>query len=422
MTHFSYRNGELYAEDVPLSRIAEAAGTPVYVYSTAALTDAYTQFAGAMSDAGLNARVCYALKANSNIAVIRTLADLGAGADVVSGGELERALAAGVAAEDIVFSGVGKTEAEMRQSISAGIGQFNIESVPELELLSKVARSMNAEVDIAIRVNPDVDAITHRKITTGKQENKFGLDITRAPELYAKARDLGGLRPVSVAVHIGSQLTSVTPFEAAFARVAELVRDLRSTGYDIRKIDLGGGLGIDYGDGAPPPVSAYAQAVARTVGDFDCEVIFEPGRYIAGPAGILVTRVIYAKEAEVRRFAIVDAAMNDLIRPAMYDAVHRTEPVRERSRDAEIVDWDIVGPVCETGDTFASGCRLPHLEAGELLVMRDAGAYGAVMSSVYNSRALVAEVLVNGDDFAIVRERQEPATFLGYETFAGWQK
>ncbi len=421
MTYFSYRNGEMHAEDVALSRIADTAGSPAYVYSVAALTDAYARFSGALTGAGLNARVCYAMKANSNIAVLRTLADLGAGADVVSGGELDRALAAGIAARDVVFSGVGKTDAEMRQAISAGIGQFNIESVPEMELLSSVAQSMNEEVDVAIRVNPDVDAITHRKITTGKQENKFGLDIERAPELFARARDLGGLRPVSVAVHIGSQLTSLSPFEAAFARVAELVGELRGAGFDIIKLDLGGGLGIDYGDATPPPVEDYAKVVARTVGGLDCELIFEPGRYIAGPAGILVTRVIYAKEAEARRFAIVDAAMNDLIRPAMYDAVHRTETARERAPDAEILDWDIVGPVCETGDTFATGCRLPHLETGELLVMHDAGAYGAVMSSVYNSRALVAEVLVNGDEFAVVRARQEPATFLGYETLADWQ-
>lgn len=421
MTHFEHRNGELFAEDVALSRIAEAAGTPVYVYSAGALTEAYRRFADALDGAGLNARICYAMKANSNIAVIRTLADLGAGADVVSGGELERVLTAGIAAQDVVFSGVGKTEAEMRQAITAGIGQFNIESVPELELLSVVARSMNTEVDVAIRVNPDVDAVTHHKITTGLEENKFGLDITRAPDLYAKARDLGGLRPVAVAVHIGSQLTSLDPFEAAFSRVAELVHQLRGTGFEITKLDLGGGLGIDYGDATPPPVEDYAQVVARTVGDLGCEIMFEPGRYIAGPAGVLVTRVIYAKEAEARRFAIVDAAMNDLIRPAMYDAVHRTETVRQRPEGAEIVDWDIVGPVCETGDTFAKGLHLPHLEAGELLVMRDAGAYGAVMSSVYNSRALVAEVLVKGDSFAIVRERQEPATFLGYESLADWQ-
>lgn len=421
MSKFEYRDGEMYAEEVPLSRIAEVTGTPVYVYSAGTLTEAYTRFAGALANAGLNARVCYAMKANSNIAVIRTLADLGAGADVVSGGELDRALAAGISAEDIVFSGVGKTPNEMRRAIAAGVGQFNVESAPELELLSHVATSANAEVDIAIRVNPDVDANTHHKISTGRQEDKFGIDIARAGEIYALAASLPGISPVSVAVHIGSQLTDVSPFRAAFARVAELVVELRAAGHDIQKLDLGGGLGIDYGEQTPPPVEDYATVVAQTVGGLGCELMFEPGRYLAGPAGILVTQVIYAKEAEARRFAIVDAAMNDLIRPALYDAVHRIEPAREPAPGTEQHLWDVVGPVCETGDTFAKGCELPALTDGELLVIRDAGAYGAVMSSVYNSRALVAEVLVRGDAFAIVRERQEPATFLGYESLADWQ-
>lgn len=421
MSMFEYRNGEIYAEDVPLSRIAEVAGTPVYVYSAGMLTKAYTRFAGALDAAGLNARICYAMKANSNIAVIRTLADLGAGADVVSAGELDRALAAGVQPENIVFSGVGKTPNEMRRAIAAGIGQFNVESVPELELLSHVAASAGATVDIAIRVNPNVDANTHHKITTGRQEDKFGIDITRAQEIYALAASLPGIAPVAVAVHIGSQLTDVAPFRAAFARVAELVGELRAAGHDIRKLDLGGGLGIDYGSQTPPPVEDYVAVVAETVGALDCELMFEPGRYLAGPAGVLVTQVIYAKEAEARRFAIVDAAMNDLIRPALYDAVHRIEPAREPAANTERHAWDVVGPVCETGDTFAKGCKFPALIPGELLVIRDAGAYGAVMSSVYNSRALVAEVLVRDDAFAIVRERQEPATFLGYESLADWQ-
>jgi diaminopimelate decarboxylase len=421
MSNFEYRNGEMYVEGVALSRIAEVAGTPVYVYSAGALTEAYTRFSGALTAAGLNARVCYAMKANSNIAVIRTLADLGAGADVVSGGELERALAAGVNSSDIVFSGVGKTPGEMRQAIAATIGQFNVESIPELEMLSHVASSMGAKVDIAIRVNPDVDANTHHKISTGRQEDKFGIDIARAVEIYARAAELPGIAPVSIAVHIGSQLTDVAPFRAAFARVAELTKELRAVGHNIHKLDLGGGLGIDYGEQMPPPVEDYAAVVAETVGDLGCELTFEPGRYLAGPAGILMTQVIYAKEAEARRFAIVDAAMNDLIRPALYDAVHRIETVRESATDSALQDWDVVGPVCETGDTFAKGCLLPALSEGELLVMRDAGAYGAVMSSVYNSRALVAEVLVHGDSFAVVRARQEPATFMGYETLADWQ-
>lgn len=421
MSYFTDRNGELHAENVALSKIAEAVGTPVYVYSSAALRDAYTRFAGALAGEGLNARVCYAMKANSNIAVLRTLAQLGAGADVVSVGELERALAAGIAPEHIVFSGVGKTRTEMRRAITTGIGQFNVESMPELEALSDVAREMDAQVDIAIRVNPNVDANTHHKISTGRQEDKFGIDIARASDVYEFARGLPGIEPVSIAVHIGSQLTDLAPFRAAFAHVAALVGELRGAGFDIRKLDLGGGLGIDYGPVAPPSVEDYAKVVAETVGGLDCELMFEPGRYIAGPAGVLVTQVIYAKEAEARRFAIVDAAMNDLIRPALYDAVHRIETVRIPEAGEGLLDWDIVGPVCETGDTFASGCQLPHLKAGELLVMRDAGAYGAVMSSVYNSRALVAEVLVRDEHFAVVRERQEPATFLGYETLADWQ-
>lgn len=421
MSQFEYRNGEMYAENVPLSRIAEVAGTPVYVYSAGTLCAAYTRFANALEAAGLNARVCYAMKANSNIAVIRTLAELGAGADVVSGGELDRARAAGVAGADIVFSGVGKTPDEMRRAIAAGIGQFNVESVPELELLSQVAASAGATVDIAIRVNPNVDADTHHKISTGRQEDKFGIDIARAAEIYALGASLPGISPIAVAVHIGSQLTSVAPFRAAFARVAELVGELRAAGHDIRKLDLGGGLGIDYGSRTPPPVEDYVAVVAETVGALDCELIFEPGRYLAGPAGVLVTQLIYAKKAEARRFAIVDAAMNDLMRPALYDAVHRIQPAREPAPDAVWHDWDVVGPVCETGDTFAKDCKLPDLADGELLVIRDAGAYGAVMSSVYNSRALVAEVLVRDDAFAIVRARQEPATFLGYENLADWQ-
>lgn len=421
MSSFEYRNGELHAEGVALSRIAEVAGTPAYVYSSAALTDAYTRFANALAATGLNAQICYAMKANSNIAVIRTLADLGAGADVVSGGELDRALASNVDAAKIVFSGVGKTPGEMRQAITAGIGQFNVESVPELEMLSHVAAALGAEVEIAIRVNPDVDANTHHKISTGRQEDKFGIDIARAGEIYARAAALPGIAPVSVAVHIGSQLTDVAPFRAAFARVAELVRELRAAGHDIRKLDLGGGLGIDYGGQTPPPVEDYVAVVAETVGHLGCELMFEPGRYLAGPAGVLLTQVIYAKEAEARRFAIVDAAMNDLIRPALYDAVHRIETVHQPAEGIELHDWDVVGPVCETGDTFAKAVQMPALSEGELLVMRDAGAYGAVMSSVYNSRALVAEVLVNGDSFAVVRERQEPATFLGYESLADWQ-
>lgn len=419
MTQFEYRNGELHAEDVPLSRIAEAVGTPVYVYSETGLTDAYRRFADAFEDAGLDARICYAMKANSNLAVIRALAACGAGADVVSGGELTRALAAGIDPTEIVFSGVGKTAAEMRQAIAAGIGQFNVESTPELERLSDIATAESATVNIAIRVNPDVDADTHHKISTGRHHDKFGIDIGQAREIYARAATLPGIAPTSVAVHIGSQLTDLSPFRDAFARVAELVRELRADGHDITTLDLGGGLGIDYGQGTPPDPRDYAAVVAETVGDLGCTLVFEPGRFLAGPAGVLLSEVIYVKDTGTRRFAIVDAAMNDLVRPAMYEAHHEIMSVR--APDGESRTYDIVGPVCETGDTFATGRDMPTLAAGELVVIRDAGAYGAVMASGYNSRPLVAEVLVQGDRFSTVRARQDVAAMLAQEALADWQ-
>jgi diaminopimelate decarboxylase len=426
MTHFEYRDGELHAEDVPLSRIAEAVGTPVYVYSETALTDAYQRFAGALAEAGLDARVCYAMKANSNLAVVRALAACGAGADVVSGGELARALAAGVEPAEIVFSGVGKTADEMRQAIAAGIGQFNVESVPELERLSEVASASGAMVNVAVRVNPDVNADTHHKISTGRHHDKFGINIDRAREVYARAAALPGIAPNAVAVHIGSQLTDLSPFRAAFTRVAALVHELRADGHNIIKLDLGGGLGIDYGDidhgqHSPPDPRDYAAIVADTVGDLGCTLVFEPGRYLAGPAGVLLTEIIYVKDAETRSFAIVDAAMNDLVRPAMYDAHHEVLPVREPGTDGQTHSYDIVGPVCETGDTFATQRDLPVLAAGELVVIRDAGAYGAVMASGYNSRPLIAEVLVRGSGFSVVRARQEIAAMLAQETLADWQ-
>ena len=421
MTQFEYRDGELYAEDVPLSRIAEAVGSPVYVYSETALTDAYRRFAGALADAGLDARVCYAMKANSNLAVVRALAACGAGADVVSGGELVRALAAGVDPAEIVFSGVGKTADEMRQAIAADTGQFNVESTPELERLSEVANMLGATVNVAVRVNPDVDADTHHKISTGRHHDKFGIDIDRAREVYARAATLPGIAPNAVAVHIGSQLTDLSPFRAAFTRVAELVGELRSDGHDIIKLDLGGGLGINYGQDTPPDPRDYAAIVADAVGDLGCILVFEPGRYLAGPAGVLLTEIIYVKDAETRSFAIVDAAMNDLVRPAMYDAHHEVLPVREPGTDGATHSYDIVGPVCETGDTFATQRDLPVLNAGELVVIRDAGAYGAVMASGYNSRPLIAEVLVRADAFSVVRARQDIAAMLAQESLADWQ-
>ena len=424
MSQFAYQNGELHAEGVPLSRIAAAVGTPVYVYSETALTDAYQRFAGALSDAGLDARVCYAMKANSNLAVVRALAACGAGADVVSGGELARAMAAGIDPAEIVFSGVGKTAHEMRQAIAADIGQFNVESVPELERLSRIATENSATVNVAVRVNPDVDADTHHKISTGRHHDKFGIDIDRAHEVYAHAASLPGVMPNAVAVHIGSQLTDLSPFRTAFARVAALVHDLRADGHEITKLDLGGGLGIDYGHQSPPDPRDYAAIVADTVGDLGCTLVFEPGRHLAGPAGVLLTEIIYIKDAETRSFAIVDAAMNDLVRPAMYDAHHEVLPVREPGASGsndQIHSYDIVGPVCETGDTFATQRDLPVLTAGELVVIRDAGAYGAVMASGYNSRPLIAEVLVRGDSFSVVRARQDIAAMLAQESLADWQ-
>ncbi len=419
MTAFTYKNGELYAEGVALSAIAGDVGTPVYVYSVAAMADAYRRFVDALS--GQRAQVCYAMKANSNLAVVRTFAELGAGADVVSDGELQRALAAGIPGERIVYSGVGKTRDEMAAGIDAGIMQFNVESLPELDALSEVAVSKGAEIDIAIRVNPDVDAVTHDKITTGRKENKFGVDIARAPAAFARAVELPGLTPVSVAVHIGSQLTDVAPFRTAFGHVAELTQHLRAEGIAIRRLDLGGGLGIAYGDEAVPTVANYAAMVKETVGDLDCELIFEPGRYLTGHAGVLLTRIIFVKENGERRFIIVDAAMNDLMRPALYGADHAVEPARQPAVDAVLSEADIVGPVCETGDTFATACALTEVEAGEFLVIRDTGAYGAVMASGYNSRLLVPEVLVNGDRYALVRPRETVRQQLDRERFAEWQ-
>jgi len=424
MNAFTYKNGELHAEDVALSAIAAVVDTPVYVYSTAAMTEAYRCFTDALADQvpGQRAQVCYAMKANSNLAVIRTFAELGAGADVVSDGELARALAAGIPGSRIVYSGVGKTREEMAAGIDAGILQFNVESLPELAALSEVAVSKSANVEIAIRVNPDVDAATHDKTSTGRKGDKFGIDIARASEAFAQAGALPGLTPVSVAVHIGSQLTDVTPFRSAFAHVAELTRQLRAEGVTISRLDLGGGLGIAYAGEAVPSPADYAAVVAETVGGLDCDLIFEPGRFLTGHAGVLLTRVIFVKENGERRFVIVDAAMNDLMRPALYNADHAIQAVREPAPGATLNEADIVGPVCETGDIFATACALTDLPAGEFLVIRDTGAYGAVMASGYNSRPLVPEVLVNGGDYALVRPRESIRQQLKREQFAAWQR
>lgn len=415
---FTYRSGLLHAEAVPLPSLAEAVGTPFYAYSTAALEANYRAYAQAL--AGLDATICYALKANSNQAVVRTLARLGAGADVVSGGELARARAAGVPPARIVFSGVGKTRAEMRAALEAGIHQLNVESLPELEALSEVAVSMGITAPVALRINPDVDAPTHAKIATGKKENKFGIDIDHARSAFARARELPGIEPVGVAVHIGSQLTDLAPFRAAFARVAELVRALRADGVAIRRLDLGGGLGITYRDETPPAVADYAAVIRETTRGLDCHLTVEPGRSLVGNAGVLVAQVLYVKTGLSRRFVIVDAAMNDLIRPSLYDAWHTIVPVQEPAPCATLEPVDVVGPVCETGDTFAVQRPLPPLAPGDLVAFLSAGAYGAVMASSYNSRPLVPEVLVRDAAFAVVRRRPTIEEMLAAESLPPW--
>lgn len=420
MDHFTYRDGRLFAEDVALDTIAEAVGTPAYVYSTATLERHYRVFDEAL--AGLDHLICYAVKACGNLAVLRTLARLGAGMDVVSEGELRRALAAGVPGSRIVFAGVGKTRAEMAAALAAGVGQFNVESEPELQALSEVAVSLGQRAPVAIRVNPDVDARTHAKISTGLSENKFGIPISRAPEVYALAASLPGVAVVGVDVHIGSQLTSLDPFEAAFHKVASLTRDLRAAGHDIARIDLGGGLGIPYvrSNEAPPLPFDYGAVVRRTVGDLGATVVIEPGRLIVGNAGVLLATVIYRKAGENRDFLIVDAAMNDLIRPAMYDAWHDIVPLHEPQASAAIAPVDVVGPVCESSDTFAKDRPLPLLQAGDRLAFRSAGAYGAVMASEYNARPLVPEVLVRGDRFDVVRSRPSYDEMMRRERIPDW--
>jgi len=405
MDHFLYKGGILHAEDVPLPQIAAEVGTPFYVYSTATLTRHYQLFKDALD--GVPNMVCYAMKANSNQAVLKVLAGLGAGMDVVSGGEYARATAAGVPGERIVFSGVGKTRAEMRAALEGGIRQVNVESEPEMRALSQVATSMGATAPITIRVNPDVDARTHEKIATGKSENKFGVPLARAREVYAEAARLPGLEVVGIDVHIGSQLVELEPFEQAYLKVAELTRVLRADGHDIRRLDLGGGLGIPYtrSNEAPPLPTDYGALIKRCVAGLDVEVEIEPGRLIAGNAGLLVASVIYVKEGEGRNFVIVDAAMNDLIRPSMYGAYHDIEPVVQAAPGVERAPFDIVGPVCESGDTFAKQRDVTPMRAGDLLAFRSAGAYGAVMASEYNTRPLIPEVLVKGDHVAVIRPR-----------------
>ncbi len=420
MDHFNYQNGSLHAEDVPLSRIAAEVGTPVYVYSTATLERHYRVFAEAFSD--VKAHIYYAVKANSNLAVLRTLGAMGAGADVVSEGELRRALAAGIPASKIVFSGVGKSREELVFALETNIHEINVESENELKLLSEVAVEMGKTADIAIRLNPDVDAKTHAKISTGKKENKFGIDIERALEIFQMARALPGLNPITVACHIGSQLTELTPYRAAFEKLAETVTMLRDEGFNIRRVDCGGGLGVPYYEDETPSPSAYAEVVKEILRPLDVELMFEPGRLICANAGVLLAKTLFVKRGDARRFVILDAAMNDLIRPAMYEGFHGLKTVIERGPDAELSPADIVGPVCETGDTFARDRMLPEISDGELVAFTSAGAYGAVMASTYNSRLLVPEVLVRGSEYAVIRPRQSFEELLAADRMAEWQK
>jgi diaminopimelate decarboxylase len=418
MDHFALRNGELFCEHVPLSHIAREVGTPVYVYSTATMcrhAEALRSALGGLTDP----LIAYAVKANPNSAVVATLAKAGLGADVVSGGEYRRAVSAGVAPEKIVFSGVGKTEEEMRLALAGGLYQFNVESLAEAEMLSAVATDMGATAPIGFRVNPDVGAGGHAKITTGSADNKFGIAIGEAHEAYARAAALPGLSVQGVAVHIGSQLTSLDPLERAFTRVGQLISELRAAGHSVRVADLGGGLGVPYDPDQPQPPSPqeYGAMVRRIAGGWDVRLVFEPGRLIVGNAGVLLSRVIRVKPGATDPFVIVDAAMNDLMRPALYDAWHRIDAVRPTGRS-----WtaNVVGPVCETGDTFATGRRMDEVGAGDLVVFRTAGAYAAAMSSTYNSRALTPEVLVDGDRWAVVRPRIDVERLIAADRMPEW--
>ena len=420
MDHFIYRDGQLYAEDVPIAEIAASVGTPFYVYSTATLERHFKLFDDALD--GIDHLVCFAMKSLSNQAVLKVLANVGAGMDVVSGGEYLRAKAAGVSGERIVFSGVGKTADEMRLALKGGIRQFNVESEPEMEVLSAVAVELGVVAPITVRVNPDVDAKTHAKIATGKSENKFGIPISRAREVYAMAAALPSLKVIGIDVHIGSQLTDLAPFELAYQKVAELTEQLRADGHEITRLDLGGGLGIPYArsNEAPPLPSEYGALIKKAVGHLGCEVEIEPGRLISGNAGLMVSKVIYVKEGEDRQFLIIDGAMNDLIRPAMYEAHHDIVSVVEAEAGAEPATYDIVGPVCESGDTFAKGRTMAEVGPDDLIAFRSAGAYGAVMASEYNSRPLIPEVLVHGDQFAVIRARPTFEEMIERDTVPEW--
>jgi diaminopimelate decarboxylase len=415
---FAYRHGMLAVEDVALARIADEVGTPFYAYSSAQIERRFREFAGAFL--GTPALLCYSVKANPNLAVIATLARLGAGADVVSEGEFRRALRAGIGGERIIFSGVGKTAAELEFALAHDVHQINVESLPELDALSAVATRMNRRAPIAIRVNPDVDARTHAKITTGKKENKFGVDLAHVAAAYRHAAKLPGIEPVGLAVHIGSQLTKLRPFEAAFRRVADVFRALRGEGIALSRLDLGGGLGIRYRDEAPPAIAAYAAMVKRVTGNLGATLSFEPGRYLVGNAGALVARVIYVKKGVTRRFVVIDAAMNDLMRPALYDAWHEILPAKAPASRRGLSAADIVGPVCETGDSFAVQRKMTPLAEGDLVAVMSAGAYGASMSSGYNTRLPAPEVLVRGAQFTLIRPRSSYDAILAQDRMPPW--
>ncbi len=418
MNFFEYRDGEMHVENIKVSMIADKVGTPFYLYSSASLEYQYNQFKDAFGD--LDLLICYAVKANTNQAVIKTLGSLGAGADVVSEGEMRRAIKAGISPQKIVYSGVAKTVAEMTYALKKGIFQFNVESEPELYQLSEVATALGKVADITFRVNPDVDAKTHAKISTGKSENKFGIPWKNIHQICAKAAKLSGIKLVGLDLHIGSQITDLAPFEEAFTRVGNLVETLREEGHDITRLDLGGGIGISYdGENDNPILSHdYAKMVKRVVGHLQCQIIIEPGRFLVGNAGILVSKVVYVKEGAERSFLIIDAAMNDLIRPSMYDAYHAIDPVIE-NKDAKVA-YDIVGPVCETGDTFAKGRIINPLKKDQLIVIRSVGAYGAVMASTYNTRRLIPEVLVKTNEFAVVRPRPSYEDIIGLDQLPSW--
>lgn len=420
MDHFEYKKGELYAENIAISEIAKKVGTPFYCYSSATLTHHYKVFSDAFKS--IPTLICFAVKANSNVAVLKTLAKLGSGADTVSEGEIRRARKAGIPAKKIVFSGVGKTKKEMRYALKEGVGQFNVESKEELFALNDVAKSLKKKAPVAIRVNPDVDAGSHDKISTGRKTDKFGVEWDNVLDLYEKAKDLKNIKIIGVTTHIGSQLTELTPFKKAFDKIVGLVEALRRQGHEIKKLDLGGGLGIPYKDGGktPPHPQEYAKMIVEMIKHLKCELVLEPGRLIAGNAGILVSEVVFLKDTPARKFLVIDAAMNDLMRPSLYDAFHEIIPVLEPEKQVAQEVVDVVGPVCETTDVFGRNRMIPILNSSDLIAIRSSGAYGAVMSNTYNSRPLIAEVMVKGKEFAVIRKRQTYSQLLNLDKIPSW--